>query len=61
MCLCDADASPAAWSELLGVPPDCVDPVSFLVLSDPTFGRVEELMAGLDYAFPEANKIGELQ
>jgi hypothetical protein len=32
--------------------------VSFLVLSDPKFPQVQQLLAGLDFAFPEANKVG---
>ena len=31
--------------------------VSFLVLCDPKFPQVRQLLAGLDFAFPEANKV----
>ncbi|KAG2450418.1 hypothetical protein HYH02_004920 [Chlamydomonas schloesseri] len=56
----DGDAPPQCWSTLLGVPafPEC--PLSFVVLADPTFGEVQDLLAGLDFAFPIATKIGGL-
>jgi hypothetical protein len=36
-------------------PPTCA--VSFLVLADPRFGQVRELLGGLDFAFPESAKV----
>ena len=30
------------------------------VLSDPTFGKLEELLAGLDFSFPQASVLGGL-
>ncbi|KAF6260236.1 hypothetical protein COO60DRAFT_1637771 [Scenedesmus sp. NREL 46B-D3] len=35
-------------------------PSSFILLADPEFSKVTELTAGLDFAFPAANKIGGL-
>lgn len=34
-------------------------PSSFVLLADPEFSKLTELTAGLDFAFPAANKIGE--
>jgi small ligand-binding sensory domain FIST len=34
-------------------------PSSFILLADPEFSKLTELTAGLDFAFPAANKIGE--
>lgn len=53
-----ADAPPSAWAQLAGVPHDTSAPVSFILLADPTYSSMEELMNGLDYAYPQANKIG---
>eukprot|EP00877_Chromochloris_zofingiensis_P010885 jgi/Chrzof1/604/Cz01g22040.t1 len=55
-----ADAPPSAWAQLAGVPHDTSAPVSFILLADPTYSSMEELMNGLDYAYPQANKIGGL-
>lgn len=35
--------------------------LSFVLLADPSFLRIDDLLAGLDYAFPGAPKIGEGQ
>ena len=61
------DASPSQWSELLGVP--LLQPASagqgvgkqtsFVILADPSFLRIQDLLSGLDYAFPESQKIGK--
>ena len=56
----DADSRQESWQELMQAPID-VPPnhsTSFVVLADPTFHRVTDLVAGLDYAYPEAAKIG---
>jgi small ligand-binding sensory domain FIST len=52
----DADASPRAWEEMVGV--QAVDEPQFLLLLSPFMGRGEDLLAGLDYAFPHAQKVG---
>lgn len=56
----DADSRQESWQELMQAPID-IPPnhsTSFVVLADPTFHRVTDLLAGLDYAYPEAAKIG---
>jgi small ligand-binding sensory domain FIST len=54
-----ADAPPQQWAELLGVQLQSSHPSSFILLADPEFSKLTELTAGLDFAFPSANKIGE--
>ena len=56
----DADSRQELWQELMQAPID-VPPnhsTSFVILADPTFHRVTDMVAGLDYAYPEAAKIG---
>lgn len=52
------DAPPDAWHTLLGVPPD-VRP-DFIVLGEPFTMDGDALLAGLDYAYPGAVKVGGL-
>ncbi len=52
------DAPPDAWSALIGAPPEA-DP-HFVVLAEPFSMDGEALLAGLDYAYPRAVKIGGL-
>ena len=52
------DAAPDAWHRLVGVTPD-LDP-HFILLADPFSVRGEDLLEGLDFAFPAAAKIGGL-
>lgn len=33
-------------------------PLSLIVLADPSFLRIQELLSGLDFAFPAAGKLG---
>lgn len=54
----DLDDSPRAWEAMTGVKAD-EDP-HFLILSDPFSLRTDVLLAGLDYAYPKAAKIGGL-
>ncbi|KAK9802941.1 hypothetical protein WJX72_001714 [[Myrmecia] bisecta] len=56
----DADSSPAEWQALSGVEIDSPGNTSFVVMSNPQFGGIVDLLAGLDFAFPEATKIGGL-
>lgn len=56
----DGDAPPAAWQQLLGPPTGAEANTSFVVLAEPTFARLDELLAGLDFAYPEANVLGGL-
>ena len=52
------DAPPDAWSAVVGAPLDA-DP-HFVVLAEPFSMDGEALLAGLDYAYPRAVKIGGL-
>ena len=54
----DLDGPPDAWEELVGV--RAVEEPQFILLADPFSVRPEALLAGLDYAFPGAPKIGGL-
>jgi len=54
----DLDSGPRRWEEALGVKASA-DP-HFLVLVDPFSIRADEMLAGLDFAFPNAVKIGGL-
>jgi len=54
----DSDAGPRVWHEALGIPPD---PRShFILLADPFSLPAEDLLAGLDYAYPSSQKVGGL-
>ena len=52
------DDPPESWTDLVGVTPE--ERPSFLILMDPFAGPGEELLAGLDFAFPAASKVGGL-
>jgi small ligand-binding sensory domain FIST len=52
------DAPPSAWEALIGVPAS--DRPSFVLLPDPFTVPADELLAGLDYAYPGSVKIGGL-
>ena len=52
------DAPPSAWEALIGVPAS--DRPSIVLLPDPFTLRADELVAGLDYAYPDSVKIGGL-
>ena len=52
------DAPPDAWHTLLGVPPDVAP--DFIVLAEPFTMDGDSLLAGLDYAYPRAVKVGGL-
>ena len=54
----DMDAAPEKWEGIMGVGQD-KDP-HFLVLADPYSFPVNDLLMGLDYAFPKSTKIGGL-
>ncbi len=54
----DLDAGPDKWTELLGVTQD-QDP-QFVLLADPFSFPVQNLIMGLDFAYPRAAKIGGL-
>ena len=52
------DAAPDAWHALLGVTPDAAP--HFIVLAEPFTMNGDSLLAGLDYAYPAAVKVGGL-
>ena len=52
------DAAPGDWHSLLGIQPD--DCPAIMLLPDPYTLRSDHLLAGLDFAFPDAVKIGGL-
>ena len=54
----DLDAGPSSWERLLGVTPE-QDP-QFVILADPFSFPVQNLIMGLDFAFPNSAKIGGL-
>lgn len=54
----DLDSSPQNWVDLIGISPR-QDP-NFIILSDPFSAKINDLLAGLDFAYPGAIKIGGL-
>ena len=54
----DGDAPPHEWGALVGMPIGSES--HFLILADPYSMRGEQLLMGLDYAFPHSVKIGGL-
>ncbi|MEB3273375.1 MAG: FIST signal transduction protein [Prochlorothrix sp.] len=58
----DPDSPPQAWSDCLGVAPlsSPEETVYFILLVDPYSSRADELLQGLDFAYPGAVKVGGL-
>ncbi|ELR98505.1 FIST C-terminal domain-containing protein [Gloeocapsa sp. PCC 73106] len=54
----DLDSSPQTWIDLVGVSPE-KEP-QFILLSDPFSSRINDLLQGLDFAYPGSLKIGGL-
>lgn len=54
----DLDAPPDAWTELVGVPVQ--DYPQFVLLADPGSGGINEVLQGLDFAYPGSVKVGGL-
>lgn len=54
----DLDSPPNQWVELVGVSPQ--DNPQFILLSDPFTSKVNELLQGLDFAYPGSVKVGGL-
>ncbi len=54
----DLDSSPDRWCNLIGVPP--VDQPQFIILADPFSAKINDLLQGLDYAYPNSPKVGGL-
>eukprot|EP00884_Botryococcus_braunii_P006244 jgi/Botrbrau1/15620/Bobra.4_1s0008.1 len=57
----DADAAPDVWWRLLGLsPPSPATPLSFFILGSPDYTDLAALLQGLDFACPQASKLGGL-
>ncbi|NJN01218.1 MAG: hypothetical protein HC873_04670 [Leptolyngbyaceae cyanobacterium SL_1_1] len=54
----DLDSPPDRWAELIGVDPQ-LNP-HFILMADPFSAGVNDLLQGLDFAYPEAVKVGGL-
>lgn len=54
----DLDGPPDAWSDLIGVSPQ--DNPQFILFGSPNASGVNELLQGLDFAYPGAAKVGGL-
>lgn len=54
----DLDSPPDAWIEKIGVSP--ADYPNFILMADPFTSNINELLQGLDFAYPEAVKVGGL-
>lgn len=54
----DLDSPPHRWVEEIGVPPQ--DSPQFILLADPFRSRVNDLLEGLDFAYPGSVKVGGL-
>jgi small ligand-binding sensory domain FIST len=54
----DLDSPPSDWIELVGVSPEA-EP-QFILMADPFSSSVNDLLQGLDFAYPEAVKVGGL-
>ncbi|MGI0494952.1 FIST signal transduction protein [Alkalinema pantanalense CENA528] len=52
----DLDSAPRAWADLVGLP-ESGQP-QFVLLVDPFSTGINDLLAGLDYAFPQSPKVG---
>lgn len=54
----DLDARPQAWSQLMQISPQ--QQPQFVLLCDPFFSRINDLLEGLDFAYPGSIKVGGL-
>ncbi|MEG3859010.1 FIST N-terminal domain-containing protein [Microcoleus sp. herbarium12] len=54
----DLDSPPDTWVDLLGVPVE--EEPQFIILADPFSAKINDLLQGLDYAYPGAPKVGGL-
>ncbi|AFZ46325.1 protein of unknown function DUF1745 [Cyanobacterium stanieri PCC 7202] len=54
----DSDSAPQEWWDMVGVSPQTKP--DFILLSDPFSGSTNELIEGLDYAYPGSIKVGGL-
>ncbi len=54
----DLDSSPDTWIDLVGVSP--AERPQFVLLVDPGFNRINDLLQGLDFAYAGSTKVGGL-
>lgn len=54
----DLDSPPQKWHDLIGVSME--KQVNFILLGDPFSSKINELLEGLDYAYPGSIKVGGL-
>ena len=54
----DLDSPPEKWCDLIGV--SIEDQPNFIVLADPFSSKINELLEGLDFAYPGSIKVGGL-
>lgn len=54
----DLDSAPRDWVDLVGIDP--AEQPHFLLLADPIADRLDDLLAGLDFAYPGLPKVGGL-
>ncbi|WP_413168426.1 FIST N-terminal domain-containing protein [Capilliphycus salinus ALCB114379] len=54
----DLDSPPQQWVDLIGVDP--AEQPQFILLVDPFYNRINDLLQGLDYAYPGSVKVGGL-
>lgn len=54
----DLDGPVDDWANVIGVSPDRQP--HFILLADPFSAQINDLLAGLDFAYPEATKVGGL-
>ena len=52
----DLDSAPDAWVKLIGVPID--EQPQFVLLADQSFPKINDLLQGLDFAYPGSVKVG---
>jgi small ligand-binding sensory domain FIST len=54
----DLDSSPATWIDLVGIPPE--KQPHFILLAEPFAAKINDLLQGLDFTYPDSLKIGGL-
>ena len=54
----DLDGPPNAWTDLIGIPTQQTP--HFILLSDPFSSKINDLLQGLDFAYPGSVKVGGL-
>ncbi len=54
----DLDSPPQSWVDLVGIAPE--KQPQFILLAEPFSASINDLLAGLDFAYPESPKVGGL-